>query len=68
MTITNSTNVITLKKGNNTINIKRTVKEGTKRVFFYPETIEGKKITRTLFARLYDAERLAFKYLEHISK
>lgn len=47
--------------------IKRIVKQGTKRVFFYPETKDGKRINRTLFARKYDAENLVKQYTKFIA-
>ena len=50
--------------GDNTVNvvIEKFRKEGTKREFFTP-SIDGKRITRTMFARLYEAESFAKKVL-----
>lgn len=47
--------------------IRKIVKQGTNRVFFYPETKDGKRINRTLFARKYDAENLAKAYIKYIA-
>jgi hypothetical protein len=55
-----------IKKGDNLVTIFKVKKEGTKRVFFSAE-YNDKKITSTMHARLYDAERLAKAYLNHIS-
>jgi hypothetical protein len=47
------------------VEIVKIIKEGTKRVFFYPRTIEGKRISRTNFARKYDAVRLGKVYADN---
>ena len=52
-----------ITKNGVTISIVKVAKTGTKKVFFTPE-IEGKRITTTLFAKLYDAKDLAKKYLK----
>jgi hypothetical protein len=39
-------------------------KEGTKRTFFAPE-FEGKRINSVMYARLYDAEKLAKVYVKN---
>jgi hypothetical protein len=57
------TTVEIYKKGEKSIRIVRMVKEQTKRVFFYPETEDGRRLTKTLFARKYDAINLAKYYL-----
>ena len=57
------TTVAIYTKGEKTIKIVKVVKEGTKRVFFYPETEEGKRLTKTNYARQYDAVSLAKYYL-----
>lgn len=60
------TTVAICKKGEKSVKIVRVVrvvKEGTKRVFFYPETEDGRRLTRTLYARQYDAVNLAKYYL-----
>ena len=57
------TTVEIYKKGEKSIKIIRMVKEQTKRVFFYPETEDGRRLTKTLFARKYDAINLAKYYL-----
>lgn len=53
-------------KTNEAVTIFKIQKDGTKRIFFQPiVVIEGqeKRITGTLWARLYDAENLAKRYL-----
>lgn len=52
-----------ITKGEKSVSIIRKVKDGTNRVFFYPLTSDGKRLSSTLFARKYDAERLAKYYL-----
>lgn len=49
-------------KTDEVVEIYKFRKEGTKREFFVPE-VNGKRITTTLWNRLYDAENLAKKYL-----
>lgn len=44
------------------VEIYKVRKDGTKREFFSPE-FEGKKLNSILWARLYDAENLANKFL-----
>jgi hypothetical protein len=56
---------MTLSKNNKSIVIVRMVKDGTKRVFFYPTTKEGLRINRTNFARQYDAINLGRQYLNN---
>jgi len=43
------------RKGEKTISIIKTVKQGTKRIFFYLMTDAGKRLNATLYARKYDA-------------
>ena len=43
-----------------TVIIEKFRKDGTKREFFTP-TIDGKQITKTMFARLYDARSFSLK-------
>jgi len=50
-------------KNGKTAVVVRMVKEGTKRVFFYPTNAEGERLGLTNFARQYDAVKLAMKYL-----
>lgn len=48
------------------VTIYKVQKDGTKRVFFKPTTLkEGKEValTSTLWARLYDAEKVGKMYL-----
>jgi len=52
-----------LTKNNKTIEIVRIVKKGTKRVFFYPMTLDGLRLNNTNFARQYDAISLGKQYL-----
>lgn len=40
-------------------------KTGTKQVYFVPE-VTGKRITSTMWARLYDAESVAKIYLKRV--
>lgn len=49
-------------KTNEIVEIYKFQKDGTKRVFFAP-LFNDKQITPTLFARLYDAETLAKRFL-----
>ena len=42
--------------------VVKVIKEGTKRTFFSVQNEENKFITRTMFAREYDANRLAKQY------
>jgi len=46
------------------INIYKFQKEGTKRYFFSIEDEAGNRLTNTMFARLYDAKRLAYTKLQ----
>jgi DNA-binding transcriptional regulator GbsR (MarR family) len=55
-----------IKKGDNLVTIFKVKKEGTRRIFFSAE-YNDKKITSTMFARLYDAENLAKAYLNHVT-
>lgn len=50
-----------------TVSIVKVSKIGTKKVFFTPE-IEGKRLTATLFARLYDARDLAKRFIKQNAK
>lgn len=56
-----------ITKNSLTISIIKISKVGTNKVFFTPE-IEGKRLTTTLFARLYDARDLAKKFLKQNAK
>ena len=53
-----------LKKGEKVVEIVKFKKVGTKRIFYVP-MFEGKYITKTLFARMYDAETIAKAYLNN---
>ena len=59
-TFTKTNNVETFKnkETGKTCTVARFVKDGTKRVFFTCE-YEGVRLTKTMFARQYDAERMA---------
>jgi len=57
----------TLRVRTSKINIFKCVKEGTSRVFFYPETLDGKRLSSTMFARKYDAENLGWNYLYSVT-
>ena len=57
------TTIATYTNGQKSVSIIRKVKEGTKRVFFYPITSDGLRINSTLYARQYDAVSLAKLYL-----
>lgn len=63
----NRTKVEIYKSGDNKVVIMKATKEGTNRVFFYPETIDGKRINATMHARKYDAISLGKMYLKKIS-
>ena len=65
-TTLNVVSKITNPKTGEVVEILKVQKDGTKRTFFKPVVEkDGKKmmITTTLWARLYDAESLAKKYL-----
>lgn len=62
MSFTKMNPVTKLKKGNEEVTIFKFKKDGTRRSFFAPEVNE-KRINSTMFARLYDAENLAKRYL-----
>ena len=66
MTYTNITKVETLKSGETTLEIYRVEMVGTGSIFFYPQTIDGKRLSKTLFARKYDAVNLANAYFNHL--
>lgn len=51
------------KNTNKSVEIKKVVKEGTNRIFFYPMTLDGKRLNRTLYARKYDAINLGKLYI-----
>jgi len=53
-----------ITKNDKAVKIVRMVKEGTKRVFFYP-TVNGLRLNRTNFARQYDAISLGKQYLNN---
>lgn len=55
--------VKTIKRKEITINIVKYQKNNTSSVFFAPE-IDGKRLTRTLWARKYDAIATAGRYIE----
>ena len=42
--------------------VVKVIKEGTKRTFFSVQNEENEFVTRTMFAREYDANKLANKY------
>ena len=65
-TTLNKASVITNPKTNEVVTIYKVKKDGTKRTFFKPVVeIDGKEllITRTLWATLWEAEKLAKVYL-----
>ena len=49
-----------------TVRIEKFQKIGTDRVFFAPE-VNGLRISRTMYARKYDAKGLAKRYISHKS-
>ena len=65
MTTSKMTTVAIYKNKNNgkVFKIIRVVKEGTKLVFFFPLTNDGKRLNSTLFARKYNAVSLGKIYL-----
>jgi hypothetical protein len=60
-TKTNNVAIFSSTVTNKKCTVARFVKDGTKRVFFSLE-VEGKRITKTMFARQYDANNIARKY------
>lgn len=53
----------TFNKNSEKVIIYKYRKQGTKKEFFAPELEDGRRISSTLFARMYDAEKLAKRYL-----
>lgn len=49
------------------VNINKYSKTGTKQVFFTPE-YNGKRLTRTMFSRKYDAVSLAKSFISYKEK
>lgn len=58
----------TITRNNVKVTIIKYKKAGTKSTFFAPETVDGKRINKVMFARLYDAQGLAIQYINHITK
>jgi hypothetical protein len=56
-TIYTETNQVTKQGVSLTYTIDKVQKVGTQRIFFIPK-INGKTVTRTMYARKYDAENL----------
>lgn len=52
----------TFRNNEKTATVVKVIKDGTKRTFFGIQNNEGKYITTTLFAREYDANKLAISY------
>ena len=61
-TTLNEVTKIKNKTTNEIVVIYKVQKDGTKRTFFQPK-VEDKAIDKTLWARLYDAENVARRYL-----
>ena len=59
----NITTANVIKIENRIVTIKRCTKIGTKRVFFYP-TYNGLRITKIMFSRLSEAEKVATLFLK----
>ena len=66
-TFINKTKVETYKSGDNKVIIMRATKEGTNRTFFYPETLDGRRLNSIMFARKYDAINLGKIYLKKLA-
>jgi len=62
----NTASVIKNSSKNILIEVTKFKKEGTQRIFFAP-IVDGKRINATMYARLYDAERLANLYIKSFS-
>jgi hypothetical protein len=65
MNTSNRIAVKTIVSGDKSITIMRMVKPGTERVFFYPQTSDGKRLNSTLYARMYEAVALGKVYLRN---
>lgn len=61
---TSPVTVATYKAADKKIQIKKVQKVGTKRIFFFPVTEEGKRLTSILWARKSSAISLGKKYLQ----
>lgn len=53
------------KDNSKKIFIIKIVKPNTKKILFFPQTSEGKRLNSTLFARKYDAVNLGRIYLNN---
>ena len=53
------------KDNSKKIFIIKVVKPNTKKILFFPQTPEGKRLNSTLFARKYDAVNLGRIYLNN---
>jgi hypothetical protein len=60
-TILNKVVTYNNKQNNKSVEIVKVIKDGTKRTFFACMS-EGKYVTTTMFARQYDANRVAKQY------
>jgi hypothetical protein len=61
-TVLNSKTTFNNPNTNKKAIVVKVIKEGTKRTFFSVQNEDNKFITRTMFAREYDANRLAKLY------
>jgi len=64
--VTNIRTLQIIKKGDIEIAIKRVVKPGTNRVFFFPSNADGKNITKTFWSRKAQAVTIARNYLKTV--
>ena len=61
-TVLNSKTIYNNPTTNKKAIVVKVIKEGTKRTFFSVQNEDKKFITRTMFAREYDANKLAKQY------
>ena len=61
--VTTPRKIETIKYFENTVEIFKSTKVGTKSNYYFPQTADGKRISRTMFARKYDALSLGRKFL-----
>ena len=62
---TQATTIETFKKNEKVISIIRVQKQGTTRVFFFPKTVEGLRLNRTMYAAKWEAVKIAKMYLNN---
>lgn len=62
-TFTKLYKVLTIHDKDNKVIINKVQKDWTKRTFFSLENEKWEKLSNTMFARLYDAKKLAYKLI-----